>query len=49
MGGALNPDKCAWTVHAMVPGKNGEWEYRDADKKGGKRDEELGREEEQMS
>ncbi|KAL7523098.1 hypothetical protein ACHAXR_000025, partial [Thalassiosira sp. AJA248-18] len=29
VGGALNPDKCSWTVAEMTPKGNGEWEYRD--------------------
>ena len=27
-GRALNPDKCKWTVHSMVPQADGLWEYR---------------------
>ena len=27
-GGALNPKKCHWTVHDMVPRGDGSWEYR---------------------
>ena len=27
-GGALNPEKCHWTVHDMVPRGDGSWEYR---------------------
>ena len=27
-GGALNPDKCKWTVHDMVTKSDGTWEYR---------------------
>ena len=27
-GGALNPDKCKWTVHDMVRKSDGTWEYR---------------------
>ena len=46
VGGALNPEKCAWTVHDMLPGENGEWEYRDVDKKGKKGDTRSGRQEE---
>ena len=28
-GGALNPAKCAWTIHDMTCSANGEWHYRD--------------------
>ena len=27
-GGNLNPEKCHWTVHDMVPRGDGSWEYR---------------------
>ena len=27
-GGAMNPDKCKWTVHDMVTKSDGTWEYR---------------------
>ena len=26
-GGALNPEKCKWTIHDMVPKADGTWEY----------------------
>ena len=26
-GGALNPDKCKWTIHDMLPKPDGTWEY----------------------
>ena len=28
-GGALNPQKCSWTAHNMVPNENGNCVYRD--------------------
>ena len=43
VGGFLNPEKCVCTVHNMIPGENGEWIYRDTDKKGKKWDAESGR------
>ena len=27
-GGDLNPEKCNWTIHDMVPGDDGTWSYR---------------------
>ena len=27
-GGALNPEKCKWTIHDMVAMPDGSWEYR---------------------
>jgi len=39
-GGALNPDKCAFTIHDMVPTAEGDWEYSDQLKKNGAKVEE---------
>ena len=32
VGGEFKADKCAYTVHNMVPAKNGTWEYREVTK-----------------
>jgi hypothetical protein len=29
VGGALNPDKCKWTIHHMVSDGKGSWVYTD--------------------